>query len=423
MKMLLNGLLLLALACQSAPAVQDSGRLTVATTSHTDETHGEGGGGAKGFAQISVDDEVHGALSLTLQRDGKLSAELDGAALPPERLQRDGDHLRVLDASGATLYDLQVFGDNRGLAYPYGESGRQIWLGGGTGGAFKGLMNLASKPRHVIGVVTTPVDGGLAAQLGLEPDSAVVVNEVSPGMPAEKAGLKAFDVITSIDGVTPVTRESLRDRVTATEVGRTLKIGVLRRGQPQELDIAVGETKDEGMFPRVMVGDAADEASRVWNLAQYYGTTGRDEAALEKAHAELERAHVTLERRIEELSAQAARGGAEGEAASKAADELKVALEGMADAQASMQAQADDSPEVRFFNVGAEGDKGLLLRRTPSRTQWKLRDGDAPSGAVAGQATVATDAARMAELEARIAQLDARVAELVKALEESGKKP
>jgi PDZ domain len=420
MKILLNGLLLTSLACQGASAVQDSdhaskpsapGASASSVHSHSDNSD----------ARLSVND-FHGALTVLLHRDGSVEATLDGQPVPPEHLQREGDRLRVLDADGNKAYDVQVMGDPVLLGYPYSANGKSRRAN--NIGQWKELMAGANNKRHVIGVVTTPVDAGLAAQLGLEPDSAVIVNEVSSGLPAEKAGVQPWDVITRIDGTGPITRDLLHDRITAAEVGKTLKLTLLRRGQPLDLDVAVGETTDEnGSLARLSMTDDPNGDSTVWNLASTYGDAVRDDAALEKAHAELERARVSLEKRIEELQAQAAKGGTEGAAAGKASDDLKAALESMQVAQESMQQHADGaSPEVRFFNVGPEGSKGLLLRKSGSggARGFTVRE-DADAGG-ANPDAAASDK-RLTELEARIAQLDARVAELVKALQDSGKKP
>jgi len=423
MKTLLNSLALVALACQTAPAVQDTVRI-VSTRSVSDDVV-QDVGRARGFSQITVDDDSHGALSLTLQRDGSMQATLDGRELAADRLVREGDRVSVLGPDGERIYELQVFGHNRGLGYPYGEGGTAMIFGAG-GGGFAALEGFNAKPRHVIGVVTTPVDGAVAAQLGLEPDSAVIINEVTADMPAAKAGLLPFDVITHIDGSAPVTRELLRERVSAANVGQVLRITLLRRGQPQDVDVAVGETTDEvGMFPGYFMGDVADgSGDGVWDLTTTFGNMSGDDESLERAHLELENARESLEQRLAELHARTAQGGIEGEAAAQAATELDAALASLVEAQDSMrQHRAGSPPEVRFFNVGKDGDKGLLMRRPMkvdgTQPQWMRAPGALGGGGSSGGA----GDERLKQMEERLAQLDARVAELVKALEAANSRP
>ncbi len=425
MKLLLNSLALVVLACQAAPAAQDSVRI-LKTQSISDDDAAQDAARARGHAQITVDDDSHGALSLTLQRDGSIEATLDGQELSADRLVRDGDRLRVLGAGGELLYELQIFGDNRGLAYPYGEHGNTFRIGGIGLGGLHALEKLSSKPRHVIGVVTSPVSGGVAAQLGLEPDSALIINELTPDMPAAKAGLLPFDVITHIDGSAPVTRDMLRERVAAVAVGQPLHITLLRRGQPQELEVLVGETTDEvGRFPGSFMANLADDDERgAWNFAVdtlAVGPTSGSNESLARADVELTNARDSLQKRLEELRAKVSQGGVEGEAAAQAAAELDAALASVVEAQDSMrQHQAGTSPEVRFFNLGTDGDKGMLMRRpvridgTPVPWTGALATPGASSGSVESDA-------RLQQMEARLAQLDARVAELVKALEAANK--
>jgi hypothetical protein len=409
MKILSLSLVLLALACQSAPAVQDREpresrqHLTANALQDATKTRQH----AKGFSQVTINDDEHGELSLTLQRNGTISAQLDGRAVPSDQIVREGDHVRVLDSDGHTLYGLQVVGENEGLAYPYGTSSRAF-------GGRIALESLQAKPRHVIGVITSPVDAALAAQLGLEPDTAIIINEVTPDMPAATAGLLPFDVITHIDGAAPVTRDVLRERVAATAVGSPLKLTLLRRGQPQEIEVSVGETTDEmGLMPRIYLGDQGGEGG-AWNV---YGESLAEREELERAHVELERARESLEQRMAELRDTAARGGAEGEAAKVAAEQLELAHRSLAEAEEAMKNHAEGMPpEVRFFDVGAAGDKGLLLRARQQagvgQDAWRPLTGSAEDRDAKGAADE-----KIRKLEERLAQLDARVAELVTALE------
>jgi serine protease Do len=54
--------------------------------------------------------------------------------------------------------------------------------------------------RGDLGVALTTITPGLRRALGLEPKAGALVEDVLPDTPAERAGLRAYDVITSIDG-------------------------------------------------------------------------------------------------------------------------------------------------------------------------------------------------------------------------------
>ena len=76
--------------------------------------------------------------------------------------------------------------------------------------------------------------------IGVLPDVHPHVPSVVPGDPAERAGVKAGDVVTAVDGE-PITFSSqLRDAI-AKRPNQTLKLSIIRDGVPQT--IAVASTK------------------------------------------------------------------------------------------------------------------------------------------------------------------------------------
>jgi serine protease Do len=72
-------------------------------------------------------------------------------------------------------------------------------------------------------------------------DHGVVVNNVEPGSPAEQAGLKRGDVITSVNGKPISSGDELVAIVSDTEVGKKLKVEALRDKKPFSTDIVVGD--------------------------------------------------------------------------------------------------------------------------------------------------------------------------------------
>lgn len=88
-------------------------------------------------------------------------------------------------------------------------------------------------PKSVIGVSLTRPSPDLAGYLGLSPDDFSVVLDVRPDSPAAKAGLKAFDVIVSINGQA-APEPSVRRVIGALEPGSQVKLTVRRAGQTSE---------------------------------------------------------------------------------------------------------------------------------------------------------------------------------------------
>ncbi|HMF37457.1 MAG TPA: trypsin-like peptidase domain-containing protein [Isosphaeraceae bacterium] len=81
----------------------------------------------------------------------------------------------------------------------------------------------------------TPV---LAKQLGLEPGAkGILVDEVVPGSPADKAGLKQGDIIVGFAGEKVTSRPAFRLKVASSPVGKSYEIDYYREGKRQSTTI------------------------------------------------------------------------------------------------------------------------------------------------------------------------------------------
>ena len=90
----------------------------------------------------------------------------------------------------------------------------------------------------MMGVAVEPLSRGLAKSLGVDTHtSGVLVDEVVPGSPAEKAGLKQGDIITSFDGQPVHSREGLQYLVSTSESGKTYTVNYQRDGRPATLSV------------------------------------------------------------------------------------------------------------------------------------------------------------------------------------------
>jgi S1-C subfamily serine protease len=75
----------------------------------------------------------------------------------------------------------------------------------------------------------------------LETDSGVVVTGVYEGSPADRAGLRTFDLIVSIDGRPTKTPSAVRRALALIAPGRPVRVRFLRGGEPGEVDVWVAE--------------------------------------------------------------------------------------------------------------------------------------------------------------------------------------
>jgi len=95
-----------------------------------------------------------------------------------------------------------------------------------------------------LGVQIADVDADRARDLGMKEEAGAEVQAVSPGSPAEKAGLEKGDVIleyqgTRVEGVSQLTR-----LVRETPAGRSANLKVFRDGSTRTFTVKVGERSD-----------------------------------------------------------------------------------------------------------------------------------------------------------------------------------
>ncbi len=89
-----------------------------------------------------------------------------------------------------------------------------------------------------IGISLNPLTPALNRQLGIdEGTKGVLVGDVVLGSPAEKAGLKTGDVITSFAGEKVQDRSSFRLKVATSEVSKSHEIGFIRDGKSRTAQI------------------------------------------------------------------------------------------------------------------------------------------------------------------------------------------
>ncbi len=95
--------------------------------------------------------------------------------------------------------------------------------------------------RGMLGIGIQDVTSALAENFGLKEIRGVIVNSVTLNGPAEKAGLKQGDVITSLNGGAVKDGNELRNKIAQTAPGTEVSIGYLRGGGEQTAKLTLGE--------------------------------------------------------------------------------------------------------------------------------------------------------------------------------------
>ena len=96
--------------------------------------------------------------------------------------------------------------------------------------------------RGAIGVSFQEVRPELLNVYGAK--EGVFVQDVTPGMPAEKAGIHREDIILAIDGKQVKDGQDLVNRISDTPIGTSVKMTILRDKKKQDLMVKVGDRKE-----------------------------------------------------------------------------------------------------------------------------------------------------------------------------------
>ena len=107
-----------------------------------------------------------------------------------------------------------------------------------------------------LGIQIQDITQDVAEYYKLSDRGGVLVFQVLPDGPAEKAGLKDGDIIKNFDGTPIQHTRQLIDLVGRTQAGRGLPVEILRDGKRQQLRVEIGERPTE----EDMAGAASGEA-------------------------------------------------------------------------------------------------------------------------------------------------------------------
>jgi len=107
--------------------------------------------------------------------------------------------------------------------------------------AYEQLVKTGKVVRGYLGIGYREIDPDMAASLGLKEDTkGVVVNELKEGSPADKAGLKVYDVIVEFEGQPVEKGTEFLNRVSKLEPGTKVQIVVLRDGKREKVTATLG---------------------------------------------------------------------------------------------------------------------------------------------------------------------------------------
>lgn len=164
-----------------------------------------------------------------IQTDASINPGNSGGALVNLRGQLVGINTAILSPAGGNI--------GIGFAIPI-DMAREIMAQ---------LIEFGEVRRGRLGMQLQTLTPELARALNLKFDPArpgVVVAQVEPGAPADKAGIKPGDVVTAVDGQPVRGVGSLRNVIGLMRVGEKVKLELLRNGERIDAEMVIAAQED-----------------------------------------------------------------------------------------------------------------------------------------------------------------------------------
>ncbi|HEY2037765.1 MAG TPA: PDZ domain-containing protein, partial [Steroidobacteraceae bacterium] len=138
------------------------------------------------------------------------------------------------DLVGINTAILSGSGDNIGIGFAIPvNTARQV---------MRQLIAYGTVERGQLGLNIYAVTAEVARPLGLRKATGGLVAQVIPGSPAAKAGVRAGDVVTAIDGHHIASNTDLRDAIGLLRVGDPVTIELMRNGRRERRHAILANT-------------------------------------------------------------------------------------------------------------------------------------------------------------------------------------
>ena len=114
-------------------------------------------------------------------------------------------------------------------------------------GVMESLLKTGKVQRGFLGVGLQPLTDDLVKAFNLKSDEGVLISEVQPKSPAEKAGVQTGDVVIEIDKKPVKSTRELQLSVGAMAPGAKVELKLLREGKEKTVTIDLGERPNKNV--------------------------------------------------------------------------------------------------------------------------------------------------------------------------------
>jgi len=106
------------------------------------------------------------------------------------------------------------------------------------------LIEKGEVVRGYLGIMIQPLTPDLAKSFDLKDDKGILVAQVTKNSPADKAGLKAGDVIVSYQGRSVSDTGDFRNQVALAQPGSKVEFDIIRDGRQRSITVKIDKLSD-----------------------------------------------------------------------------------------------------------------------------------------------------------------------------------
>ena len=176
--------------------------------------------GRSGFGMVNVEDFI--------QTDASINPGNSGGALVDAQGRLVGINTLIISRMGGN--------QGIGFAVPINMARRVM----------DQIIEFGNVERGLLGIVMQRHDETLAREFGIEVGQGVLVGDVSSGGPADKAGIRAGDVILKFDGRAVESMQGLKLMVAESRPDSIVDLTILRDGAEKLISTTIGRLPEEG---------------------------------------------------------------------------------------------------------------------------------------------------------------------------------
>jgi serine protease Do len=190
-----------------------------------------------------------------IQTDAAINPGNSGGALVTTDGRLAGINTAIYSRSGGSI--------GIGFAIPANLARRIVeGVEGGLASGSTGGVKLAW-----VGASGQPVTSDIAASLGLPRPGGVLVKQIYPGGPLDRAGVKMGEVVQSVDGANVDDMQSLNYRIATHRAGDTVRMHVAAGKQGRDVTVTLALPPDAPRDATTIAGRNPLTGAKVQNLS------------------------------------------------------------------------------------------------------------------------------------------------------------